>query len=70
MVKIGQYEILEFLKRNPRKWFITKEIAKVLKMSVGSVTACLKRLRKSNFVEFEPVRGNLMRYRYRRTVKD
>jgi len=70
VVNIGQYEILEYLKKNPKKWFITKEIARVLKMSIGSVTACLKRLRKSNFVEFEQVRGNLMRYRYRRTVKD
>lgn len=39
-------------------------------MSVGSVTACLKRLRKSNFVEFENVRGNLMRYRYKRSTRD
>ncbi len=70
MRTIGQYEILEYLKKNPRKWFITKEIARVLKMSVGSVTACLKRLRKSNFVEFELVRGNLMRYRYKRSVRD
>ena len=63
---MGQYEILEFLKKHPGRWFITKDIAKSLRVSIGSVTAGLKRLRKSKFVEFMSAGGNIIKYRFKR----
>ncbi|MBN2422564.1 HTH domain-containing protein [Candidatus Woesearchaeota archaeon] len=51
--KMGQQEVYDFLKNNKRKWFTSKDIARGLKVSIGSVTNNLKKLRKSTSVKFK-----------------
>ncbi len=43
---MGQQEVFDFLKKNPDKWWASKEIANKLSASVGSVTTTLTKLRK------------------------
>ena len=61
---MGQQEIYDFLKRNPKKWFTAKEISKRLKVSIGSVTNCLKKLRQSNSINYR-ASGNKNQYEYK-----
>jgi predicted transcriptional regulator len=50
---MGQQEVYTFLKKNKSRWFTSREIAKKLKASLGSVTTCLKKLRDSSSVNFK-----------------
>ncbi len=50
---MGQRDIIDFLKRSRSKWFNASEIASKLNLSVGSVLACLRRLRKSKLIDFK-----------------
>lgn len=50
---MGQQDIIIFLKKNDSKWFNASEIASKLNVSIGSVLACLRRLRKSGLIEFK-----------------
>jgi len=61
---MGQQEIYDFLKKNPKKWFTAKEISKRLKVSIGSVTNCLKKLRQSNAINYR-ASGNKNQYEYK-----
>lgn len=47
---MGQQEVYDFLRKNKLKWFSSKDIAKKLDVSVGSVTNSLRRLRESKQV--------------------
>ena len=49
---MGQQEVYNLLKRHRSKWFSTKEITDKLKISAGSVTTSLKKLRKAKIVNF------------------
>ncbi len=63
---MGQQEVYDYLKKNKGKWFITKEIAKEVKVSIGSVTNCLKKLRRSGSVNFrETGRRNQFEYAFK-----
>jgi hypothetical protein len=47
---MGQQEIMELLRKHPKKWFTAKEIEK----NVGThVATCMVRMRKSNFIRFK-----------------
>ena len=50
---MGQQEVYNFLKAYPNEWFTSKEISKGINISVGSVTVCLKKLRKYNEVHYK-----------------
>ncbi len=50
---MGQQEVYSFLKENKGKWFTSREIAKQLNISIGSVTMSLKKLRKANIIKFK-----------------
>ncbi|MFW5852547.1 MAG: MarR family transcriptional regulator [Nanoarchaeota archaeon] len=50
---MGQHEVMDFLVKNKSKWFTSKEIAEGLKCSIGSVTTCLAKLRKTNYIEYK-----------------
>ena len=50
---MGQQQVYTFLKKNRSKWFTSKEIAKKLNASLGSITTCLKKLRDSSDVSFK-----------------
>ena len=64
---MGQQEVSDFLKKYQSKWFTSKEIAKNLKVSTGSVINNLSKLRKSKQVLYKPTgRANQYMYRYKR----
>ncbi|MBN2368578.1 HTH domain-containing protein [Candidatus Woesearchaeota archaeon] len=44
---MGQQEVFSFLKTNKGKWYTSKDIAEKLRVSIGSVTNNLKKLRKT-----------------------
>ena len=50
---MGQQEVYDLLKRHRKKWFSTKEIAGKLKISSGSVTNSLKKLRDGRIIDFK-----------------
>lgn len=61
---MGQQEVYDFLKKNKSGWFNTKQVSKELKVSIGSVTNCLAKLRKSNQVHYRHT-GNRKQYEYK-----
>ncbi len=54
---MGQQEVYDFLKAHPIEWFTSKEISKGINISIGSVSVCLKKLRKNNEVQYKAI-GN------------
>ena len=61
---MGQQEVYDFLKKEKNKWFTSKEIAKKLKISLGSVTMSLKKLRQSEILHHK-FAGERNSYQYR-----
>ena len=64
---MGQQEVFSFLKEYRGKWFTSKDIAQGLKVSLGSVTNNLKKLRKTekDTIKFKLV-GNKYYYMYKK----
>ena len=61
---MGQQEVYDFLKTNKGTWFTSREIATKLKISIGSVTMSLKKLRKSNIIKYKNTgKRNTFQYR-------
>jgi len=50
---MGQQEVYNFLKDNPKQWFTSKQISDAIHVSIGSVTMSLKKLRKSQMVKYK-----------------
>jgi DNA-binding transcriptional regulator GbsR (MarR family) len=50
---MGQFDILELLKRNPNKWFTVGEIAEGLNIENSSVSLNCKQLRKHDVVNYK-----------------
>ena len=50
---MGQQEVYDFLRKNKKKWYSSKDIAQKLSVSVGSVTNSLRRLRESKQVLYK-----------------
>jgi len=63
---MGQQEVYDFLKKNKRKWFTSREISAALKLSIGSVTMSLKKLRNSKSLKYRmsKVRKNTYQYQF------
>ena len=63
---MGQQEVYNYLKKNRKKWLKSKEISEGVRVSIGSVTNCLKKLRKSRAIEFrETKRKNQFEYKFK-----
>ena len=60
---MGQQEVYDFLTDRPSKWFTSREIAQELSISIGSVTMSLKKLRKTNTIQFKNT-GSRNTYKY------
>ncbi|MFH0876198.1 MAG: helix-turn-helix domain-containing protein [archaeon] len=60
-----QEDVFLFLKENPDKWMTSKEIAKAMNVSIGSVTCNLKKLRKSKLVQFKPSEKRISQFYYK-----
>lgn len=63
---MGQQDIYDFLKRNPARWFTSKELSEKLKISIGSVTMSLKKLRESRSVKFKQTKRNTYQYMFKK----
>jgi len=64
---MGQQEVYSFLKKNKNKWFFSKDIAKRVGISIGSVTNCLKKLREGKAIYFRGTkRKNQFEYRFKK----
>lgn len=50
---MGQQDVYNFLKTNKGKWYSSREIATKLKISIGSATNSLKKLRKTKEIKFK-----------------
>jgi len=64
---MGQFEVFEFLKNNPDRWFSAREISEKLGQSFGSTTMALRRLRQENEISYmgKGHVGSEYRYRYK-----
>jgi len=60
---MGQQEVYDFLNEKTAEWFTSKQISEALDISIGSITACLKKLRKTDTISYE-MTGNRNEYRY------
>jgi len=60
---MGQQEVYDFLNEKKAEWFTSKQISEALDISIGSITACLKKLRKTDTISYE-MTGNRNEYRY------
>ena len=68
---MGQQEVYDFLRKNKRRWFTSKQISTALGISIGSITACLKKLRRTETIDFETTGNrNEFRYRFKETHDD
>jgi len=61
---MGQQEVYDFLKKNKGKWFTSKEITESVKISLGSVTTSLKKLRQTGIL-YSRFTGKRHLYQYR-----
>lgn len=50
---MSQQEVYDFLKKHPNGWFTSREISNWIKISCGSVTNCLKRLRNRDEIQYK-----------------
>lgn len=50
---MGQQEVYNFLLKHDKGWYTSKEISKFIGCSIGSVTTCLKKLRKTKYIKFK-----------------
>lgn len=49
---MGQQEVYDLLKKYKSRWFSSKGVAEKLKLSTGSVTVSLQKLRKGDLIYF------------------
>ena len=50
LVRMGQQQVLDFLKKYPDKWFTAREIAEGLDLNFKRVSESLKKLRRNSDV--------------------
>ena len=62
---MGQQDVYDFLKKHPKKWYTSKEIAGKMKASIGSVTNNLAKLRKDKFIIYKISGEKANRYLYK-----
>lgn len=64
---MGQQEVYDFMKKNKGKWFTSRQISEKLDISMGSVTMSLKKLRKSNMIQYRITsKKNMYEYKFKR----
>jgi DNA-binding MarR family transcriptional regulator len=68
---MAQAEVVKFLEKNPNKWFTSKEIATVMKLSRSTTTTNLKRLSDQGVIKKKRERneGNYNILLYKITTK-
>ena len=50
---MGQQEVYDFLSQNKGEWYTSRQISEHLGVSIGSITMSLKKLRKTNLIEYK-----------------
>lgn len=62
---MSQQDIYNFLKQHPDRWFTAREINEYLKLSQGSISNNLKKLRQRNAVDYKRVEKKGFIYKYK-----
>ncbi|MBW2984692.1 hypothetical protein KY361_06240 [Candidatus Woesearchaeota archaeon] len=65
---MGQQQVYDYLKKNKRRWFTSKGISQKIKVSLGSVTTSLKKLKHCGLVYYKsssPRPAGRSSYQYR-----
>jgi predicted transcriptional regulator len=50
---MGQQEVYNFLREHPDGWFTSRDIEKLLNISIGSINESLRRLRERGEINFK-----------------
>lgn len=63
---MGQQDVYDFLKKHPKKWYTSREIAGKMKASYGSITNNLAKLRYSKHIlhKISKKRANMYLYKF------
>ena len=59
---MGQNDILEMLKKQPKKWFSGDDLSELLGISIGSIRCNLMKLKWTKHIKYKEVRiipGNI-----------
>lgn len=63
---MGQQDVLDLLKKHPKRWFTTKEMVEIIGYSNCSIATNCNRLRKCGFVRWRQVSNtNKCLYRHK-----
>ncbi len=66
---MSQSEIQELLCSHPDKWYSPQEISDILKCNIGSIQVNLKKLRRSNLVQYsDKAWGKPRLYKYKEEI--
>ena len=49
---MGQQEVYNFLREHPDNWFTSRDLEKLLKISIGSINESLRKLRERKEINF------------------
>lgn len=63
---MGQREVHDFLKKNPKEWFTSKKIAVGIGVNINAATTALKKMRMHSAVDFKTngsTRGYIYKYK-------
>jgi len=61
---MGQYEILNFLKKNKKEWFTVRELSNALKVNTGSINSSLSGLRRTTYILYREQENECVRFGY------
>ncbi len=62
---MSQQDIYNFLKEHPDEWFTAREINEYLKLSQGSISNNLKKLRQRDAVEYKRIEKKGYIYKFK-----
>ena len=63
---MSQQDIYNFLKEHPNEWFTAREINDYLKLSQGSISNNLKKLRQRDAVEYKRIEKKGYIYKFKK----
>jgi predicted transcriptional regulator len=50
---MGQQEVYDYLKENPMEWYTSRDLEKILHISIGSINESLRKLRDRKEINFK-----------------
>ena len=50
---MGQEEVYKYLKAHPEEWFTSRDLEKLLRISIGSINESLRKLRERKEINYK-----------------